>query len=104
MALPVFSHSLKIAWAGDGNNVLFDLAIGATKLGVDMTVTTPAGYEVPADMLEIIQNAGEGMAKPGKLTQTNVPEEAVKDVDILVTDTWVTMGQEAEKIKRRQPF
>ncbi|KAJ5812205.1 Aspartate/ornithine carbamoyltransferase [Penicillium riverlandense] len=97
-------EGLKIAWVGDANNVLFDLAIGATKMGVDMTVATPAGYEIPADMLEIIQNSGEGVARPGTLTQTNVPEEAVKDADILVTDTWVSMGQEAEKIKRMQAF
>ncbi|KAJ5610384.1 Aspartate/ornithine carbamoyltransferase [Penicillium lagena] len=97
-------EGLKIAWVGDANNVLFDLAIGATKMGVDMTVATPAGYEIPAHMLEIIQNSGVGVAKPGKLTQTNVPEEAVKDADILVTDTWVSMGQEAEKIKRMQAF
>ncbi|CAL5873832.1 uncharacterized protein PFLUO_LOCUS8115 [Penicillium psychrofluorescens] len=97
-------EGLKIAWVGDANNVLFDLAIGATKMGVDMTVATPAGYEIPAAMLEIIQNSGEGVARPGKLTQTNVPEEAVKDADILVTDTWVSMGQETEKIKRMQAF
>lgn len=97
-------EGLKIAWVGDANNVLFDLAIGATKMGVDMTVATPPGYEIPAAMLEIIQNSGEGVAKPGKLTQTNVPEEAVKDADILVTDTWVSMGQEGEKIKRMQAF
>jgi ornithine carbamoyltransferase len=97
-------EGLKIAWVGDANNVLFDLAIGATKMGVDMTVATPPGYEIPANMLEIIQNSGDGVAKPGRLTQTNVPEEAVKDADILVTDTWVSMGQEAEKIKRMQAF
>ncbi|KAJ5105441.1 Ornithine carbamoyltransferase [Penicillium alfredii] len=97
-------EGLKIAWVGDANNVLFDLAIGATKMGVDMVVATPAGYEIPADMLEIIQRAGEGVSRPGKLTQTNVPEEAVKGADLLVTDTWVSMGQEEEKIKRMQAF
>lgn len=97
-------EGLKIAWVGDANNVLFDLAIGATKMGVDMAVATPAGYEIPVDMLEIIQRAGEGVSTPGKLTQTNNPEEAVNGADILVTDTWVSMGQEAEKIKRMQAF
>lgn len=97
-------EGLKLAWVGDANNVLFDLAIGATKMGVDMAVATPKGYEIPADMLEIIQRAGEGVATPGKLTQTNVPEEAVKDADILVTDTWVSMGQEEEAKKRMRDF
>lgn len=97
-------EGLKIAWVGDANNVLFDLAIGATKMGVDMAVATPKGYEIPADMLEIIQRAGVGVATPGKLTQTNVPEEAVKDADLLVTDTWVSMGQEEEAKKRMRDF
>lgn len=97
-------EGLKIAWVGDANNVLFDLAIGATKMGVDVAVATPKGYEIPAEMLEIIQRAGEGVPTPGKLTQTNVPEEAVKDADILVTDTWVSMGQEEEAKKRMKAF
>lgn len=97
-------EGLKIAWVGDANNVLFDLAIGATKMGVDMAVATPKGYEIPADMLDIIQRAGEGVPNAGKLTQTNVPEEAVKNADILVTDTWVSMGQEEESKKRMKAF
>jgi ornithine carbamoyltransferase len=97
-------EGLKIAWVGDANNVLFDLAIGATKMGVDMAVATPKGYEIPADMLDIIQGAGQGVPNAGKLTQTNIPEEAVKDADILVTDTWVSMGQEEEAKKRMRAF
>ncbi|KAJ6179343.1 hypothetical protein N7519_009804 [Penicillium mononematosum] len=97
-------EGLKIAWIGDANNVLFDLAIGATKMGVDMAVATPKGYEIPAHMIDIIQRAGEGVSKAGKLTQTNVPEEAVKNADILVTDTWVSMGQEEESKKRMKAF
>ncbi|KAJ5232459.1 hypothetical protein N7468_005415 [Penicillium chermesinum] len=92
-------EGLKIAWVGDANNVLFDMAIGASKMGVEMAVATPKGYEIPADMLRVIQGAGQG-----KLTQTNVPQEAVKDADILVTDTWVSMGQEDESIKRLKAF
>ncbi|CAG8891080.1 unnamed protein product [Penicillium egyptiacum] len=97
-------EGLKIAWVGDANNVLFDLAIGATKMGVDVAVATPKGYEIPAHMIDIIQRAGEGVSKAGKLTQTNVPEEAVKNADILVTDTWVSMGQEEESKKRMKAF
>lgn len=97
-------EGIKIAWVGDANNVLFDLAIGAAKMGVDIAVATPKGYEIPANILEIIQKAGEGVSTPGKLTQTNVPEEAVKDADLLVTDTWVSMGQEEESIKRMKAF
>ncbi|KAL2833402.1 Aspartate/ornithine carbamoyltransferase [Aspergillus cavernicola] len=97
-------EGLKIAWIGDANNVLFDMAIAATKMGIEIAVATPKGYGIPADMLDLIKSAGEGVSSPGKLLQTNVPEEAVKDADILVTDTWVSMGQEEEKVKRLREF
>ena len=95
---------LKLAWVGDANNVLFDLAIAARKLGVDMAVATPRGYEIPADMTQIIQESRSDVNNEGKLTATNIPEEAIKDADILVTDTWVSMGQEEEKARRLQAF
>ncbi|KAL8673501.1 MAG: hypothetical protein Q9168_002107 [Polycauliona sp. 1 TL-2023] len=97
-------EGLKLAWVGDANNVLFDLAIGAAKLGVDIAVATPKGYEIPAEMKEIIRQSGSDARIQGKLIETNVPEEAIKDADLLVTDTWVSMGQEEEKAKRLKAF
>ncbi|KAL9607024.1 MAG: hypothetical protein Q9167_008022 [Letrouitia subvulpina] len=97
-------EGLKIAWVGDANNVLFDLAIGAAKLGVDVAVATPKGFEIPSDMLDIIRQAGGDAKIAGKLMETNVPEEAIKDADLLVTDTWVSMGQEEEKALRLKAF
>ena len=97
-------EGLKIAWVGDSNNVLFDLAIGALKLGVDISVASPEGYTIPPAMLEIIQASANGVPSPGKLTQTSVPEDAIKNADILVTDTWVSMGQEEESTKRLKAF
>jgi ornithine carbamoyltransferase len=97
-------EGLKIAWIGDANNVLFDLAIGAAKLGVDIAVATPEGYSVPANMRDIIKHAAAGSPQAGRFTETTVPEEAVKDADILVTDTWVSMGQEEESAKRLKAF
>jgi ornithine carbamoyltransferase len=97
-------EGMKIAWIGDSNNVLFDLAIGALKLGVDISVASPKGYEIPQSMREIILSSAEGVVQPGKLTETNVPEEAIKDADILVTDTWVSMGQEEESARRLKAF
>jgi len=93
-------EGMKLAWVGDANNVLFDLAIGAAKLGVQISVATPKGYEIPAFMRDIINSS----SSTPTLTETNVPEEAVKDADILVTDTWVSMGQEAEAKKRLKDF
>lgn len=93
-------ESLKIAWVGDANNVLFDLAIGAAKLGVEVSVATPQGYSIPPFMRDIITSTNPSF----KLTETNVPEEAVKNADVLVTDTWVSMGQEEESKKRMKAF
>lgn len=97
-------EGMKIAWVGDANNVLFDLAIGAAKLGVDVAVATPKGYGIPESMREVIKQAAATAPKAGKLFETNVPEEAVKDANILVTDTWVSMGQEEETAKRLKAF
>ena len=97
-------EGLKLAWVGDANNVLYDLAIGAAKLGVDLAVATPNGYGIPTEMKEVIQQSGSDASFQGKLTETNVPEEAIKDADLLVTDTWVSMGQEEEKTKRLKAF
>lgn len=92
---------LKIAWVGDANNVLFDLATGAGKLGIQVAVATPKGYEIPTEMRQIITDAA---GRTEFLSESNVPEEAVKDADILVTDTWVSMGREEETAKRLRDF
>lgn len=97
-------NGLKIAWVGDSNNVLFDLAIGCVKTGVDIAVASPQGYGIPDRMRQLINSAASGVESPGKLSETTVPEEAIKNADILVTDTWISMGQEAEKQKRLQAF
>lgn len=97
-------EGLKVAWVGDANNVLFDLAIGAMKLGVNISVATPEGYGIPEDMRAIIKNAAKSAPQPGTLTETTVPEDAVKGADVLVTDTWVSMGQEDEMAVRLKAF
>jgi len=90
---------LKIAWVGDANNVLYDLCIGAGKLGVEMAVATPKGYEIPSKIKNMILEAGQG-----KLSETSEPEEVVKNADVLVTDTWISMGQEEEAQRRLKAF
>lgn len=97
-------EGLKIAWVGDANNVLFDMAIASAKMGVDIAVATPKGYEIPDKMKDIIAKAADGVPSAGKLIETNVPEEAVKNADVLVTDTWVSMGQEEETARRLKAF
>ncbi|TVY94282.1 Ornithine carbamoyltransferase, mitochondrial [Lachnellula willkommii] len=96
-------QGLKVAWVGDANNVLFDLAIGCLKMGVDIAVAAPAGYTIPAAMKQLIL-ASAPKGSTAKLTETNVPEEAIENSDILVTDTWISMGQEEESAKRLKAF
>ena len=79
---------LELAWLGDGNNVLHSILEAAGLLGFNVRVGTPQGYE-PAD--EFVQQARSGGAV---VTLTADPAEAVKGADIVVTDTWVSMGQD----------
>ena len=92
----------KIAYVGDGNNMTHSWLILAGKLGLDLRVATPKGYEVDSDILaKALELAKESGAK---ITITNDPREAVKDCDVVTTDTWVSMGQEEEKEKRIRDF
>ncbi|KAI2642178.1 putative ornithine carbamoyl transferase [Xylaria nigripes] len=100
----VVPDRLKVAWVGDANNVLFDLAIGCIKLGVDISVATPPDYRIPENMRAFIQEQAKTTASPGTLSEFFVPEEAVKDANVIVTDTWVSMGQETEMQKRLKAF
>lgn len=97
-------RGLKIAWVGDANNVLYDLALGAAKLGAHVSVATPKGYEIPGTFREMVCAAGDLAGNGFQLETTNVPEEALKDADVVVTDTWISMGQEDEKAKRLKAF
>ncbi|KAK5724329.1 ornithine carbamoyltransferase [Elasticomyces elasticus] len=98
-------EGLKIAWIGDANNVLYDLALGAAKLGVQLSVATPRGYSIPSSMRELIlSHSTSPTSSTPFLTETNIPEEAVKNADILVTDTWISMGQESEKARKLKDF
>ncbi|KAI1863987.1 uncharacterized protein JN550_009266 [Neoarthrinium moseri] len=95
---------VKVAWVGDANNVLFDLAMGCVKLGVDISVATPKGYDIPHQMARLIEAQADGVKNPGTLTQSSQPAKAIQDADYIVTDTWVSMGQEAETKKRLADF
>jgi ornithine carbamoyltransferase len=90
---------LKIAFIGDGNNVARSLAFASAKLGMKMVIATPPGYQLDA---ESIQKANQ--IAPDTVTQTNNPAQAVANANIVYTDTWVSMGQEAEKQKRCADF
>ena len=69
-----------------------------------MAVATPKGYETPDRMKNIIREAGNDAQVKGGFQASNVPEEMTKDADILVTDTWVSMGFEEEAKRRKADF
>ncbi len=91
-----------VAYVGDGNNMANSWAILAAKLGFELRIATPKGYEIDEGIRE---KALEFARKSGaELIFTNDPEEAVKNADVVTTDTWVSMGQEDEKEKRIKDF
>jgi len=92
-------EGIQIAFIGDGNNVARSLAYAAGRLNMKLVVASPAGYELDEPT---IQKANSFTA--GCTAQVNDPYAAVADADVIYTDTWVSMGQENEKEKRRRDF
>jgi ornithine carbamoyltransferase len=93
---------LKLAWVGDGNNVCNSLLLGCTLVGMNISVACPEGYEPPA---EIVGQAGTNAKRSGaELEIINDPKEAVKGADVVYTDVFVSMGQEAERERRLRDF
>ena len=91
-----------VAYVGDGNNVTHSWLILAAKLGFELRIATPKGYEcdasIVAEALEIAKESG------AEIIFTNDPAEAVEEANVVTTDTWVSMGQEDEKEERMRAF
>ena len=88
-------EDVKVAYVGDGNNVCNSLLIGCSKLGVNISVACPKGYEPNKDVLKMAEaNAKDGGSK---VKIVNEPLEAVKNANVVYTDTFVSMGDEAER-------
>lgn len=95
-------EGLKLAYIGDGNNMAHSLMYGCAKVGLDCAVATPDDYQCDS---EVVANAKDDFKKSGReLIITNDPVEAIKNADIVYTDTWVSMGQESEKAERQKVF
>ena len=90
--------SLRLAWVGDGNNVCHSLVFLGAVLGADMRVACPPGYEPDARVLAEVRKRG------ARLLVTTEPDEAVRGADVIYTDVWTSMGQEAEREKRQEAF
>ena len=93
---------VKLAYVGDGNNVLNSLLMIAAKTGLNVSVATPKGYE---PVREVVDKAVCAAKKSGaNIDISNDPLVAVRGADVVYTDVWVSMGQEEEKQKRLLDF
>jgi ornithine carbamoyltransferase len=105
--LTVLEHKERLedvtfAYIGDGNNVAASLALGCALVGAHFHIASPKGYDLPA---EILAKAREIAVKPGwEAEQSRHPLDAVRKADVVYTDVWTSMGQEAETEARRKAF
>jgi len=91
-------EGLKLAYIGDGNNVCNSLIMGCAKVGMKISIACPKGYEPDKIAVDYAKE------KKADIEITNDPKKAIEEADIIYTDTWVSMGQEAEKEKRIKDF
>ena len=93
---------LKVAYIGDGNNMCNSLIVGCLTLGMHISIANPQGYKPPKYYID----KGNELALKNNVsfTMTNLPKDAVKDADVVITDVWASMGQESEAQKRMIAF
>jgi ornithine carbamoyltransferase len=88
----------RLAYIGDGNNVVASLAYAAALSGLELVVASPSGYELPEAVLDRARNLG------GTVEQVTDPYDAARGADAVYTDVWTSMGQEAEHAARLAAF
>ena len=95
---------LKVAWVGDGNNVLHDLMLACAMLGIDIHYAVPEGYEPDEEVVKRTQALAE--KNGSSVVETNDPVEAVSDAHVVYTDVFISMGEEhmKDKIKSFEGF
>ncbi len=93
---------LKLVYIGDSNNVCHSLLLGAAAVGMNMTVCSPLNYEPNDEIFKRAQKLGE--KNSCKIEIVREPDMAVKNADVIYTDTWTSMGQEAEREARLKIF
>jgi ornithine carbamoyltransferase len=95
------TQDLRIAWVGDGTNVCHELMFGAAKLGIALSVASPAGYEPRAPIVRLAVRDAQAARSPEPALGQD-PRAAVQGAQAVFTDTWVSMGQEAQAETRSQ--
>ncbi len=95
-------EGLKLAYIGDGNNMAHSYLYGGAKMGMEVAIATPSAYQCDE---QVVKNAIEDAKENGgKITITTDPKEAIMNADVVCTDTWVSMGQEADKAEKVKAF
>ncbi len=92
----------RLAWIGDGNNVLHSLLLGAGLVGLDLTAATPEAYAPNPQILATAQ--GYAARTGATIRVVRDPKEAARGADVLYTDVWVSMGEESEEAARKAAF
>jgi len=95
-------EDVKVAYIGDGNNMVHSLMMGAAKLGIHMSIATPEGYEPDEDI--VAQTLAIAEETGAKIVVCRDPKEAIEGADFVYTDVWASMGQEAEQKERELAF
>ena len=93
---------LQLAWLGDGDNVCNDLMLGCAKTGISMTAACPKGYEPLEEIVELAKTEGKKAGVDIAITADSA--SAVKDADIIATDTFISIGKEGERRTREATF
>lgn len=91
-------NGLKLCYIGDGNNMANSLIVGGLKMGMNVSAASPEGYRPAKEVLDFAAGYGDAFFL------TDDPMQAVLNADVVVTDTWASMGQEEEKEVRRKMF
>ena len=95
-------NGLKVAWIGDGNNVCNDLVLGCSKIGVNISIACPLGFEPNENVLNLARQ--EASKSSTEITITDDPLKAVQNADVLATDTFISIGKDEERKRREEIF
>jgi len=95
-------NGLKVAWIGDGNNVCNDLLLGCSKIGMNLSIACPPGFEPNEDVLNVARQ--EASKSSTEISITDDPLKAVQNADGLATDTFISIGKDEERQRREEIF
>jgi ornithine carbamoyltransferase len=93
---------MRIAFIGDGNNVAASLSLAASLAGADFVIASPAGYSLPSGIVDAARQSARDTG--GAIELVVSPEDAARDADVVYTDVWTSMGQEAARRERLEAF